>query len=102
MLGYRERDGAAEVEIDARLTRFAVETPSTVLYWDVNGVIAIDLDVQRSPEPQQSFHYETSCSDRTYIWPTPSVVKAVVSACLAKLGSSVREDRALTGLLSGH
>lgn len=102
MLGYRERDGAAEVEIDARLTRFAVETPSTVLYWDVNGVIAIDLDVQRIPEPQQSFHYETSCSDRTYIWPTPSVVKAVVSACLAKLGSSVREDRALTGLLSGH
>jgi hypothetical protein len=101
-LGYRSAKAGDGIDIETRLTKFEVQTPSTALYWDINGLIAIDVEVKRSPDRRQLFHYETTCTDRTYVWPSEPVVKGVVSACLISLGTNVREDRALVQLLAGR
>jgi hypothetical protein len=98
-LGYRNVQEGAQFDIDTRLTRFEVETPSTALYWDVNGVIAIDVDIKRDTV-RQRFHFEITCTDRTYLGLSQSLVKGVVSACLSGLGTRIREDRALAQLLA--
>jgi outer membrane protein assembly factor BamE (lipoprotein component of BamABCDE complex) len=100
--GYRSVEAGADIAIDARLTRFEVRTPSTALYWDINGAIAIDVDVRRSSDEPQRFHYESTCTDRTYVWPSQSVVGNVVLTCLTQLGTRVREDHALVQSLAVH
>lgn len=98
-LGYRNVPAGAKFDIETHLSRFTVETPSTALYWDINGVIAIDIAVKRNSE-RQRLHFEVTCTDRTYRWLSQPLVKGVVSACLASLGTRIREDRALAQLLA--
>ena len=62
-------------------------------------MIAIDVDIKRDTE-RQRFHFEITCTDRTYLGLSKSLVKGVVSACLSGLGTRIREDRALAQLLA--
>lgn len=98
-LGYRNTPAGAQIEIDTRLTRFEVETPSTALYWDVNGVIAIDVGIKRDAE-RQRFHFEATCTDRTFLALSQPLLKGVLSACLTSLGTKIREDHAFAQLLA--
>jgi hypothetical protein len=98
-LGGRSVQAGAHVTVEARLTRFEVQTPSTLLYWDVNGVIAIDVGVKRGHDERRHFQYQTACTNRTYLGPSQSVVGGVVYDCLKGLGAQVREDPILAGLL---
>ncbi len=99
MLGHGTAGTGAEFVIDARLTRFEVQTPSTLLYWHINGVIALGIVVTGRDGQKQELHYETTCTDRAYVIPSESLIKGVVSTCLANLGSKVREDPALARIL---
>jgi hypothetical protein len=101
-MGHRSAGADAAFVIDARLVRFEVWTPSTLIYWDIDGVIAIDLGVTQRSGDRREFHYEAACTDRTYINPSEALVKGVVLTCLTKLGAKVREDRALEELLSSQ
>ncbi|HTN50032.1 MAG TPA: hypothetical protein VMK32_11425 [Burkholderiaceae bacterium] len=101
-MGHRSIDAGADVVIDARVTRFDVRTPSTLIYWDVDGVITVDLGVTRREGARQEFHYEVTCTDRTYISLSETLIKGVVSTCLANLGAKVREDRALGEAMDPH
>jgi hypothetical protein len=97
---HRSVDSGADVVIDAQVTRFEVRTPSTLIYWDINGVIAVDRGVTRSAGGRQEFHYEVTCTDRTYVSLSESLLRGVVSSCLANLATKVREDRGLSQLLA--
>jgi hypothetical protein len=99
-MGHRTVDAGADVVIDARVTRFEVRTPSTLIYWDIDGVIAVDLGVTRGGGGRQEFHYEVTCTDRTYVSLSEALIGGVVSTCLANLGRQVREDRGLSQLLA--
>jgi hypothetical protein len=99
-MGHESVGADAEFVIDAHLVSFEVRTPSTLIYWDVDGTVAIDLGVTRRAGDRREFHYETTCTDRTYVSLSESLIKGVVQACLANLGAKVREDRALEQLLS--
>jgi hypothetical protein len=99
-MGHPSVGEDAEVVIDASVTRFEVRTPSTLVYWDVDGAVAVDLGVTRRAGDRRAFHYEATCTDRTYVSLSESLIKGVVQTCLGKLGATVREDRALEQLLS--
>lgn len=99
-MGHRSADTGADAVIDAQVSKFEVRTPSTLTYWDIHGVIAVDLGVTRGTSDRQLFHYEVNCTDRTYVSLSESLIGAVVSTCLADLGRKVREDPGLGQLLA--
>lgn len=101
LLGHREVASGADVVIDAQLAKFEIRTPSTLVYWDVNGVVAVDLGVARSAGARQELRYEANCSERTYVALSEPMIRGVVLKCLAGLGAKVREDPALARLLAG-
>lgn len=101
LLGHREAAGGADVVIEAQLAKFEIRTPSTLVYWDVNGVVAVDLGIARSAGARQELRYEANCSERTYVALSESMIRGVVLKCLGGLGAKVREDPALARLLAG-
>lgn len=99
-LGYASVDAGEDFTIGARLTRFEVLAPSTALYWDMNGAIEVELAVMARDGRQQAVRYAVTCTDRTYANPSQSLITKVVAACVGNLGTKVREDPVLAGLLA--
>jgi hypothetical protein len=99
-LGHRSVREDADFVIDPQLTQFEVRTPSTLLYWDINGVIALELGVTRRDGTRNQLRYDSTCTERTYLNPNAALVKEVLQACLANLGAKVREDPALERMLA--
>ncbi len=99
--GYRvdgQRADAATVE--GELLRFWVRTDTTPLYWDVVAEIELRLGLREpgaataastSSAPRTATH---ACEhrERTYAWPTKSLVESTLEACLADLMAAFRQD----------
>jgi uncharacterized lipoprotein YajG len=101
-LGHASVDAGEDFTIGARLTRFEVLAPSTALYWDMNGAIEVELAVQTRDGRQQAVQYAVTCTDRTYANPSQALITKVVATCLGSLGTKVREDAVLAGLLAAR
>ncbi len=100
--GVRTVDTDEAIVLRPLLTKFDVRTPSTMLYWDMNGVIAVDLTVAARDGKAQELKYEVNCTDRTYAGPSQALLTKLVSACLGNLGKAIREDAALAAALAAR
>jgi uncharacterized lipoprotein YajG len=98
-LGYGIVSAEERFTIGAQIGKFEVLTPSTPIYWDMNGVIEIDVAVTGRDGKKQNVRYETSCTDRTYVYPSEELITQVVATCLGNLGAKVRGDPALARAL---
>ena len=98
--GVRTVASDEDVTLRARLTKFDVRTPSTLLYWDMNGVIAVELSVAGRDGKANELRYEVTCTDRTYAGPSQALLTQLVSTCLGNLGRSLREDPGLSAALA--
>jgi uncharacterized lipoprotein YajG len=98
-LGHKVVDSDEEFRIDAQLKKFKVVTPATVLYWDVNGAIDLNLSIVNRAENIHNSHYTATCTDRTYVWPSESIITGVVNDCLGKIAASLQDDTALASFL---
>jgi hypothetical protein len=75
------------------MRKFVIETPSTMLYWDIQATIEIVLRVG-----EQDRVVAGDARERTYIYPTQKLIEKVTRQALAKVADGV--DPALTGLLA--
>lgn len=101
-MGYAVVSAAEQFTIGARLRRFQVLTPATALYWDITGAIELEMAVTARDGTKHEARYATTCTERTYVWPSEDIIGSVVSACLGKVGAGIRGDAALAGFLGGR
>jgi hypothetical protein len=102
LLGHASVTQGGDHIVAARILTFEVRTPSTLVYWDVNGSIEIEVGVAGGKDgAPEVFRYRSSCTDRTYVALSESLIQSVVANCLEQLGTKVREDAALARRLAG-
>jgi hypothetical protein len=89
--GYRVIDSGDDVAIDTRLSRFWVHTATTPLYWDIIADIEVELTIEAS-RSRQPLQKNASCHqvERTYVWPSASLIGKTLDACMADLMRDVR------------
>lgn len=101
-LGYKIVDSDEEFRIDAQLKKFEVVTPATAIYWDVNGAIDLNLATVNRVGKTHNSHYTATCTERTYLWPSESIITRVVTGCLGKIAASLQDDTALASFLGAR
>jgi len=92
-------DGPA---VSTQLVKFQIVTPATMLYWDINGTIELDLAANRPDGKKHATRYAVQCTARTYSWPGEEVIGAAIASCLKELGGKIKGDTALASLLTGR
>ena len=90
-------DKAASV--GGQVTKFLVTTPATALYWDINGVVELELVAQGRDGRKYEGRYLANCTDRTFVFPSNDLISGVVMACLREIGAKLRKDSVLASLL---
>lgn len=98
-MGFTIVDSGGELTIAAQLTKFQVTTPATPIYWDMNGVVELDVTATGRGGRKHVAQYAAKCTDRTYVFPSQELITNVVSACVREIGAKVRGDAALAGFL---
>jgi hypothetical protein len=95
--------GPDAATLEGELLRFWVRTDTTPLYWDIVAEIELRLSLRphapaggaaapaAASAPRSATH---TCEhrERTYAWPTRSLVERTLDACLADLLAAVRRD----------
>ena len=105
--GHTVTDSAEGTQITGAVLEFEAHTDTTLLYWDVIGNLAVSLQilVARGTNPGALLDYRTRCMDRTYIWPSETVIAGVMSKCINEFANKLRNDGgaadALRNALSG-
>lgn len=94
--GHRVTDDGSGHSVSVDVLRFWTHTDTTALYWDVIGNIEIAVAVDPgssdpAPAPvERTFRCETS--ERTYVYPSLTIVTDVMDGCLIELMSDLRSD----------
>ena len=97
--GFSTTTGESAVSVSGQMTKFAVTTPATAFYWDINGVVELELIARGRDGRQHTGRYAANCTDRTFVFPSSDLIGGVVTACLKEIGAKLRKDTALAGVL---
>lgn len=101
-LGFVTTSDETAPSVSGQLTKFAVTTPATAFYWDINGQVELELLARgRSGSPHAGL-YRANCTDRTFVFPSSELINGVVGACLKEIGAQLRKDGQLSAILSGR
>lgn len=90
--GNRVSPANAPVRIAGEVKRFEFGTDVTALYWDVHIDAALDLEVS-SARGAVRRSYSAKCSERTYSWPSESVIAGVARSCVADIATQFSGDQ---------
>jgi uncharacterized lipoprotein YajG len=93
--GHQFSDEDQTLTLTVKIHNFGANTNSTPAYWDINGSIHIELEISREEGKRKSFSYRSACSDRTYVWPSGELFKAVMLKCIDDFADKLRNDKAL-------
>lgn len=88
------KDTAPET-IYCGIREFQVETPATMLYWDVTTRIELVLRVAGQDRPVSA-----KATERTFVWPSQELIQRVTEKALAE--AAAQSGRALEELLAGR
>lgn len=99
--GHTVADSAEGPQISGIVREFNAHTDTTPLYWDVIGSLDVSLRVSssRGTTPGALLEYHAQCTDRTYIWPSETVISGVMNKCLNEFASQLRDDGRVTDAL---
>lgn len=96
--------GTTAVETAASVTgqviKFAVTTPATAVYWDINGIAELEIVARGRDGRTHNGRYMATCTDRTYVFPSSELISGVVTACLKDIGAKLRKDNTLASVLA--
>ncbi len=98
-VGFASTTDESAARVEGKVTKFLVTTPATALYWDINGVVELELDAQGRSARKHEGRYTASCTDRTFVFPSDDLIGSVVTSCLKEIGAKLRKDAALAGTL---
>jgi hypothetical protein len=99
-LGFGTTTAEAAVSVSGQVKKFAVTTPATALYWDINGTVEFELVAKGGDGRKHEGRYTASCTDRTFAFPSSELITGVVTSCLKQIGAKLRKDQALAGVLA--
>jgi len=88
-------DQEQPITLSGKVLTFEVGTDTTPLYWDIIGNIKIQLEVSSKSGTIDQNTYSATCKDRTYVWPSGSIIKDVMQNCINDLGRDIRNDEGL-------
>jgi hypothetical protein len=92
-MGHKVGPSTNGVTIEGELLKFWVETPATTLYWDVTVEMELKLLVKQSgQEPGWTRVYSSKKTDRTYAWPTASLIENVANASVSNVMTQIQSD----------
>ena len=93
--GYRVVDAGEDLRAYGAVSKFWVRTDTTALYWDIVGEIELSLVVQSVTPGMESVRKAFTCRgvERTYVWPSETLVGKALDACVADLMGKLRADR---------
>ncbi|MCA0869454.1 hypothetical protein LCL97_01330 [Seohaeicola saemankumensis] len=80
--------------VSGTVERFALSTPATAVYWDVKIDAALKVTVNGT-----SRRYAELCVQRTYAWPSDSLISGLANACVAKIAARFRQDKGIANAL---
>jgi len=84
--GYRVVDSGQDITAQGHVSKFWVHTDTTALYWDIVGEIEIEIESDTAPPRRFACHQV----DRTYTWPSTSLIGTVLDNCMSELFTTVR------------
>jgi hypothetical protein len=92
--GHKIDSSENDVTIDGEILKFWIETPATVLYWDVTALITINLNFRAlsGKVPRVSRTYTARKTERTYLWPSAGLIEKAVDASVTDIMSQIRSD----------
>lgn len=92
-VGFKVGSSSSGVTVQGELQKFRVETPASMLYWDITAEIEIKLLVNGpSQEPATIRVYTSEQKERTYVWPSAGLIEKVVSASVADIMNQIQSD----------
>ena len=97
--GHTVADSAEGLQITGTVRGFKAHTDTTLLCWDVIGSLAVSLQVAREVNPGVPLDYDARCVDRTYIWPSETIIAGVMSKCINEFTNTLRNDCRVTDAL---
>jgi hypothetical protein len=94
LMGNKVVSSGENIKVTAKLTKFWVTTKTTPLYWDIIAEVKADLlfETAHSTPVKTEKHYEGQNIERTYVWPTSSLMGKVLKASLDDLFAKMRSD----------
>lgn len=98
-VGFGMTTDESAARVGGQVTKFLVTTPATAVYWDINGVVELELVAQGRDGRKYEGRYRANCTDRTFVFPSNDLIGGVVMACLKEIGAKLRKDTALAGTL---
>lgn len=92
--GYRVVETGQDLIAEGHLRKFWVRTDTTILYWDVVGDIEFELAVLPATQKKEPVEKTFTCHqvERTYLYPSATLLGKVLDACLADMMLKVRAD----------
>lgn len=92
--GYLVVESGQDLTVEGRLRKFLVHTDTTALYWDVVGDIEFELAVSSATQNADPARKTFTCHqvERTYVWPSATLLGKVLDACLADMMLNARTD----------
>jgi len=99
-LGFGMTTDEAAASLGGQVTKFAVTTPATAVYWDINGTVELELVARGRDARTYNGRYAASCTDRTFVFPSNEMISGVVTACLKDIGAKLRKDNSLAAVLA--
>jgi hypothetical protein len=91
--GYRVVESGQDLTVYGKLRKFWVRTDTTALYWDIVGEMELQLVIQGASGSPMETLYTCHTSDRTYVWPSATLMGKVLDACLAEMMEKMRSDK---------
>lgn len=93
-VGYQVVTSDPDLIAEGRLQKFWVYTDTTPLYWDVIGEIEFEVLVRPAAHVQEWASKTFTCREveRTYAWPSATILGNVLDACLADMMQKARTD----------
>lgn len=98
-LGFGTTTDAGAASVGGQVKKFLVSTPATALYWDINGVVELEIVAQARSGRKHEGRFIANCTDRTFVFPSNELIGGVVTACLKEIGAKLRKDTGLIGTL---
>lgn len=84
--GYRVVDSGQDITVEGHVSKFWVRTDTTPLYWDIVG----DIEIELTRDTARRRHFACHQTDRTYIYPSASLIGKVLDNCMSDLMENVR------------
>lgn len=96
--GHKLINTNSEYVIKGKINVFDIRTNTTALYWDIDGKLNVELNVSNS-NITNSISIISSCTDRTYLYPSGKLVKKVIKKCLEDFANQFRENEQIISTL---